>query len=102
MEPAEVVKKIDELSERMRRYMSAAESNHANDLFLVGVKSALEAMARHIHKTDGEVEKLIMVIGEMRAVCGETNAWVRMLRNHIFYSKEEIKEIEEIGNVAEK
>lgn len=98
MENEEIAKKVDELSERVRRYMAAAEASPANALFLAGVKSALEHISRATHTNTDEIERVLISISEVRAMMGELNACVRAMRNRSFCmaGEEEQRKLEKI------
>lgn len=84
MELEQLSKQIDDLAERVRRYMAVSEGAPSHALFVAGIQSALESMARSCHRHDDEMERMILVLGEMRALLGETSAGVRVMRNRMF------------------
>lgn len=81
---ASVAQQIKALSDKVGRYMAASEESPTHGLFLAGIKSALEHMASSCHKHNEELEKMLMQIGEMRAMMGESAAGIRSIRNRFF------------------
>lgn len=79
-----VAQQIKALSEKVGRYLAASEESPTHGLFLAGIKSALEHMASSCHKHNEELEKMLMQIGEMRAMMGESAAGIRAIRNRFF------------------
>lgn len=80
----DLAKRLDSLSEKLNRYLSIADSSPTNSLFVAGVRSSIETMARTVHKNNDEMERIVLVLNEMNAVINEMYMAVRLIRNRFY------------------
>jgi methyl-accepting chemotaxis protein len=99
-----VSQKVDSLYEKISRYLSIAESSPTNALFIAGVKSSLDHMSRHVHKTNEEVQQFLSIVNEMKAVVDEIHISTRLVRNRIYClagEKEQMEAAKEFKKISQ-